>query len=595
MAQKTLIGKDSTLAGYRIVGRMGRHHHGSREVYLTTDERGKKAVLTVFNLKSPRYYNGKGDAWHTFHGICEPKVMETLSGSPVLPEFLGAGVDTYRRRRYGWMAQEFVEGELLEDVLIRRGALPYKDISFIVKRLSGVLSRVAAATANGGHYNVSPENIILRYEDGELVDVRLIGFANTGEASVGKSIIDASELDQRFRAPETCKGIYKPESDIYSLGMVTLMMTGGIPYYRDTDIDTHAYYLTAWQHCEKNLDSLLVKVLKTATDLNPDKRFATMESFKRFFCTIVKKRLQDTVVTPRPTLNPQPESFVKHQGGFKDVAGMAGLKSLFHRDFISIVKNPQMAATYGITPSNCTMLYGPQGCGKTFLAEKAAEESGLNYKVVRPSDLGSIYIHGSQKKIAEMFEEAEKQAPVILIFDEFDAMAPKRTHEMNENQAGEVNEMLAQLNNCAQRGIYCLCTTNRPDMIDPAVMRKGRVDKSIFVPLPDAEARMELFRLMLGHRPAEDDIDFEKLADITENYTCSDITYIVEETSRQCFEETIEKELSEPVKISTLRIMEMAKATIPSVSETQRKEYKRLQEEMEQRNQSDRMRRIGYR
>lgn len=81
------------------------------------------------------------------------------------------------------------------------------------------------------------------------------------------------------------------------------------------------------------------------------------------------------------------------------------------------------------------MLYGPQGCGKTFIAEKAAQESGLRYKIVNPSDFGSIYINGAQEKIAETFKEAEKNAPMILIFDEFDAIAPKRDGDINPHQA----------------------------------------------------------------------------------------------------------------------------------------------------------------
>lgn len=279
--------------------------------------------------------------------------------------------------------------------------------------------------------------------------------------------------------------------------------------------------------------------------------------------------------------------------GLDEVAGMADLKALFRRDFIRIVRNPKVAKAYGIKPSNCTLLYGPQGCGKTFIAEKAAQESGLKYKMVNPSELGSIYVHGSQQKIAELFEEAEKNGPMILIFDEFDAMVPKRDSDLNGNQANEVNEMLTQLNNCAARGIYVLATTNRPGLLDPAIMRKGRVDRALFVALPDKEARAELFRLEIQKRPAGD-MDYESLASVTDNYTCSDISFIVEESARLCFEETLDRKLDEPLPLSMTRLMEVIKKTVPSVTESQRKEYLELKAKMEDKQPDDGRKRVGF-
>lgn len=91
---------------------------------------------------------------------------------------------------------------------------------------------------------------------------------------------------------------------------------------------------------------------------------------------------------------------------------------------------------------------------------------------------------------------------MILIFDEFDAIVPKRDNDLNGNQANEVNEMLTQLNNCASRGIYVLATTNRPSLLDPAIMRKGRIDRTVYVSLPDKEARAELFRIEIEKRPS---------------------------------------------------------------------------------------------
>ena len=165
---------------------------------------------------------------------------------------------------------------------------------------------------------------------------------------------------------------------------------------------------------------------------------------------------------------------------------------------------------------------------------------------------------------------------------------------MNESQASEVNEILTQLNNCAERGIYCLCTTNRPDKIDPAVMRKGRIDRSIYISLPDFEARKELVLLSLEGRPVDETIDCGQLASVTEQFTCSDISYIVEETARMCFEETLDKELTDTIKITQERLLMVAKATLPSVTEPQLKEYLEIKAKMENKQIGIERKRVGF-
>ena len=184
--------------------------------------------------------------------------------------------------------------------------------------------------------------------------------------------------------------------------------------------------------------------------------------------------------------------------GFVDVAGMNELKLTLKRNFIDIIKHKSKAKMYNIQPSNGILLYGPPGCGKTFIAEKIAEEADLNFVMVKPSDLGSTYVHGSQTKIADLFKKAEAKAPALLCFDEFDAMVPTRDDDMSHTYMTEVNEFLVQLNNCASRGVYVLAMTNNIDRIDGAMLRKGRIDEVIYVPLPDEDARREMFNLGLS-------------------------------------------------------------------------------------------------
>ena len=280
--------------------------------------------------------------------------------------------------------------------------------------------------------------------------------------------------------------------------------------------------------------------------------------------------------------------------GFEDVAGMTQLKELVVEGFINVLKNKECAEAYGIKPPSL-LFYGPAGCGKTFFAEKVAEELGINFMKVVPDDLACTWIHGTQQKIGELFRKAEQKAPTLIFFDEFDAMVPKRS-ENDANQAynGEVNEFLCMLNNASERGIYVLAATNHPERIDKAVLRTGRIDELIYVDMPDMEARESLFRLTLAKLPTADDIDFKKLASITEGYNCSDIDYIVKLASRKMFNATIKNKDKCYQKITQCLLEETILRKSPSVSQKDIKEYERVRNEFSPKDEKKKDVRIGF-
>ena len=218
-------------------------------------------------------------------------------------------------------------------------------------------------------------------------------------------------------------------------------------------------------------------------------------------------------------------------GGFKDVAGMEKLKEQMQKKLLYFLRNPALASQYKIDLPNGMLLYGPPGCGKTFFAEKLAEESGFNYALVKASDLGSTWVHGGQGKIGMLFKEARAKSPCIICLDEFDAFAPKRETLTNANLAGEVNEFLSQLNNCGRDRVFVIATTNNPEIIDPAMLRSGRIDRCVYIPAPDSQARRAVFRLCVEKRPHSGDIDYKLLAARTEGYVTSDICGIVNDAA----------------------------------------------------------------
>ncbi len=165
---------------------------------------------------------------------------------------------------------------------------------------------------------------------------------------------------------------------------------------------------------------------------------------------------------------------------------------------------------------------------------------------------------------------------------------------MNPNQANEVNELLTRLNNCAEKGVFVLATTNRPELIDSAILRTGRVDEMYYVSLPDLKARHDIFGIELEKRPCSDDIDLNALANATENYTSSDLSYIVKESARRCFDETIAAGADALIPLSQSLLLDVIKLTRPSISLTELKAFEEMRERIEHHVNGNRRRRIGF-
>ena len=214
------------------------------------------------------------------------------------------------------------------------------------------------------------------------------------------------------------------------------------------------------------------------------------------------------------------------------VAGMRELKTMLERDVILPLLEPEIYARYRLNLPNGILLYGPPGCGKTFIARKLAAVLGFHFREVKPGDIASIYVHGTQGIIAQLFAEAKKSPPCLLFFDEIDAMVPKREGGgVGHHYASEVNEFLVQLNECHKHRVLVVGATNLPSRIDAAILRPGRLDKKFFVGPPDYPARLELIKLAMKDRPQKD-FDFHRCATETEDYTCAEVDFLVNESAR---------------------------------------------------------------
>jgi transitional endoplasmic reticulum ATPase len=220
--------------------------------------------------------------------------------------------------------------------------------------------------------------------------------------------------------------------------------------------------------------------------------------------------------------------------GLDGVAGMNELKAILINDVINPLLNPEKYQKFKLSIPNGILLFGPPGCGKTFIVKKLAEELDYNFIEMKPSLVATPWVHGAVGNIAKFFDSARTAAPSIIFIDEIEGLIPRREGLASHSdiKKEEINEFLLQLNNAGADRVLVVGATNRPEMIDTAIMRSGRMDKHIFIPPPDFEAREEMFQLCLNGRPYSATIDFKKLAHITGAFTGSDLELIVTEAAR---------------------------------------------------------------
>uniref|UniRef100_A0A182UZD9 AAA+ ATPase domain-containing protein n=1 Tax=Anopheles merus TaxID=30066 RepID=A0A182UZD9_ANOME len=229
---------------------------------------------------------------------------------------------------------------------------------------------------------------------------------------------------------------------------------------------------------------------------------------------------------------------------WNDIGSLGDIREELKLAILAPVKFPHRLKLLGLTAPSGVLLCGPPGCGKTLLAKAVANEAGINFISVKGPELLNMYVGESERAVRQCFQRARNSAPCVIFFDEFDSLCPKRSDTV-EGSAGTrvVNQLLTEMDGIEERkGVFLMAATNRPDIVDPAVLRPGRLDKILYVGLPAKEDRVDILRALTKNRTQPrlaDDVELEKVAELTEGYTGADLAGLVRQASLQTLKDSI--------------------------------------------------------
>jgi transitional endoplasmic reticulum ATPase len=239
-----------------------------------------------------------------------------------------------------------------------------------------------------------------------------------------------------------------------------------------------------------------------------------------------------------------------------DIGGLEGIKQELQEAVEWPIKNPEMFKRMGIRPPKGIALFGPPGCGKTLLARAVATESEANFITIKGPEVFSKWVGESEKAIREVFRKARMAAPAVIFFDEFDSLVPRRGLGYGDSGVSErvISQLLTEMDGIATlEDVTIIAATNRPDIVDPAVLRPGRFDRLVYVPEPDEKARLEIFKLYTKDMPIAKDVDLQKLAFDTKMYSGADIEAFCREAAMNA--------LRRDVKSKDVTLTDFQKAT----------------------------------
>lgn len=228
-----------------------------------------------------------------------------------------------------------------------------------------------------------------------------------------------------------------------------------------------------------------------------------------------------------------------------DIGGLGEVKRELQETVQYPVEHPEMFDLFGMSPSRGVLFYGPPGCGKTMMAKAIAKECKANFISIKGPELLTMWFGESEGNVRNLFDKARQSAPCILFFDELDSIAVKRGNSVGDAGGTPdrvLNQLLTEMDGInAKKTVFVIGATNRPDIIDPAMLRPGRLDQLIYIPLPDASSRLEIFRANLHKAPMSRHVDLPAMAASTDGFSGADIKEICQRACKLAVREVVQK------------------------------------------------------
>lgn len=247
---------------------------------------------------------------------------------------------------------------------------------------------------------------------------------------------------------------------------------------------------------------------------------------------------------------------------WEDVGGLEDVKKELYETIQYPVQHSDKFEKFGMQPSKGVLFYGPPGCGKTLLAKAIANECGANFISIKGPELLTMWFGESEANIRDIFDKARAAAPCILFFDEMDSIAKARGGSGGGNsEAGDrvINQILTEIDGVgAKKSVFVIGATNRPDILDNAVTRPGRLDQLIYIPLPDFKSRLSIFNANLRKSPIGPGVDLDQLAKATEGFSGADITEICQRAAKNAIRESVDSEIERAKRVAAGELDENA-------------------------------------
>lgn len=496
----------------------------SAQPTVTTPAESTAATVSFDDLKGAHAQASRLTEWLKL-ALDQPQLLETLGATANLGVLVSgpAGVGKATMVRTVCADRRLVELDGPEV-----GALRAED------RLASVSSAVSTVRDGGGVLLITDIDALLPSPAEPVATLILTELRNAvatrGVAFVATSAVP-DNVDPRLRAPDLCDrelGLSLPDGGIRKQLLEVLLRDVPAQSLNLGEIAERTPGFVVADLCALVREAALRAAARASTDGEPP--------------SLTQDDLTGALSVIRPLSRSATEEVSVGSVTLEDVGDMAETKQALTEAVLWPLQHPETFERLGVEPPRGVLLYGPPGCGKTFVVRALASSGRLSVHAVKGAELMDKWVGASEKAVRDLFRRARDSAPSLVFLDELDALAPRRGQSFDSGVTDRVvASLLTELDGIEPlRNVVVLGATNRPDLIDPALLRPGRLEKLVFVEPPDAEARREILRTAGKSVPLADDVDLDALAGQLEGYSAADCVALLRESALTAMRRSID-------------------------------------------------------